>query len=210
MNRRFFGKIEVAFDAVYLLTALVIGVRALFEAKFLLASMALVLALGDAFHLIPRMLSALGRGGLERALGFGKLAASVTMTIFYVLLWHRGAPHSPFPPVWTTAVYTLAAFRIGLSLFPENRWYDDAPSVGWAVARNAPFLLQGLAVAALYYSIAPAVPEVRWVWLAVLLSFAFYLPVALFAHKNRRLGMLMLPKTIMYLWILFQIAGIPG
>jgi hypothetical protein len=210
MNRRFFGKIEVAFDAIYLLTALAVGVRALFEAKLLLAAMALVLALGDAFHLVPRMRAALGCGGLEVALGFGKLAASVTMTVFYVLLWHWGAPRSSFPPIWTTAVYMLAAFRVGLSMFPENRWYDDEPPVRWAVARNLPFLLEGLAVAALYYAIAPAVPGVKWVWLAVLLSFAFYLPVALFAHKNRRFGMLMLPKTVMYLWILFQIAGIPG
>lgn len=209
MNRRFFGGIEVAFDAIYLLTALAIGVRALFEAKFLLASMALVLALGDSFHLVPRMLSALGREGLDRALGFGKLAASVTMTAFYVLLWHWGAPKSAFLPVWTTAVYILAAFRIGLSMFPENRWYDEVSPVGWAIARNVPFLLQGLAVAALFYSIAPAVPGARWVWLAVLLSFAFYLPVALSAGRNRKLGMLMLPKTVMYLWILFQLAGIP-
>jgi len=209
MNRRFFGKIEVAFDAIYLLAALTIGARALLGGKALLGAMALVLALGDAFHLVPRMLAALGRGGLQRALGFGKLATSVTMTVFYVLLWHWGALRFS-PGGWTHAVHALAAVRVALCLFPQNRWPDDSPPVGWAVARNLPFLLQGIAVAALFYIIAPAVPGVGWVWLAVLLSFAFYLPVALFADRNRRLGMLMLPKTIMYLWILFQIAGIPG
>ena len=41
-------------------------------------------------------------------------------------------------------------------------------------------------------------------WLAGALSFAFYLPVALWAGKNRKLGMLMLPKTCMYIWMLLM------
>ena len=52
--------------------------------------MAVVLGAGDSFHLIPRAL-ALCTTGLENytvPLGLGKWITSVTMTIFYVLLYY--------------------------------------------------------------------------------------------------------------------------
>jgi len=39
-------------------------------------------------------------------------------------------------------------------------------------------------------------------WLAIILSFAFYLPVVIGAHKKPVFGVLMFPKTCMYLWML--------
>jgi hypothetical protein len=39
--------------------------------------------------------------------------------------------------------------------------------------------------------------------LAVVLSFAFYIPVVLWAQVNMLIGMLMIPKTLAYLWIVF-------
>ena len=61
------------------------------ERQFLLFGiMAVILGLGDSFHLIPRA-AALCTTGLESytfQLGLGKLITSVTMTVFYVLLYH--------------------------------------------------------------------------------------------------------------------------
>lgn len=37
---------------------------------------------------------------------------------------------------------------------------------------------------------------------AVLLSFGFYLPVVLWSNRQPKVGMLMLPKTCCYLWLL--------
>ena len=47
-----------------------------------------------------------------------------------------------------------------------------------------------------------AAPGLSWMWLAILLSFAFYLPVVLWSNQNPKVGMLMLPKTCAYLWML--------
>lgn len=38
--------------------------------------------------------------------------------------------------------------------------------------------------------------------LAVLLSFAFYLPWVLLSHEVSIAGMLILPKTVMYIWMI--------
>ena len=39
-------------------------------------------------------------------------------------------------------------------------------------------------------------------WLAVTLSFLFYIPVVLFSQTMPMIGMLMLPKTCMYIWMI--------
>jgi drug/metabolite transporter superfamily protein YnfA len=212
--KRVFGWVEVIFDFAYLLTALILGILLLQsppgQPRWLSGIMALVLAGGDAFHLIPRMLAAItgGEKRLTKALGLGKLITSLTMTVFYVLLWHLGlmlvAPAGS--EFWTAIVYALALIRMVLCLFPQNRWLEEAPPVRWAVYRNLPFLLMGVVVARLFAAHGSVIPALGGMWVAIALSFAFYLPVALFSGRNRKLGMLMLPKTCAYLWILFMCA----
>ncbi|MEG1292482.1 MAG: hypothetical protein RSD28_09320, partial [Lachnospiraceae bacterium] len=51
-------------------------------------------------------------------------------------------------------------------------------------------------------------PQLRFMWIAILLSFAFYIPVVLGANKNPKLGMLMLPKTMAYVWIICMGLGL--
>ena len=40
----------------------------------------------------------------------------------------------------------------------------------------------------------------RHMWLTIVLSFAFYIPVVLFADTYPLIGMLMIPKTCAYVW----------
>ncbi len=41
----------------------------------------------------------------------------------------------------------------------------------------------------------------RWMWLAILLNYAFYIPVVIWSRSNRGIGVLMIPKTISYVWM---------
>ncbi|MEG2394096.1 MAG: hypothetical protein RSC36_03605 [Ruthenibacterium sp.] len=209
--KRVFGTVEAIFDGLYLMIAAAIGVFLLAAAqgsaaRIIAGSMALVLACGDAFHLVPRICVILTgqEEGLRAALGRGKQITSVTMTVFYLMLWHVGlfvfAPSGSAP--YTVAVYLLAAVRIVLCLMPQNKWQDRYPPVSWGVFRNLPFFMQGAAVAALFGVYGGRVPGMSLMWLAIALSFAFYLPVVLWANRNAKVGMLMLPKTCAYVWML--------
>ena len=44
----------------------------------------------------------------------------------------------------------------------------------------------------------------RYIPLAVFLSFGFYLPVVLFSGIAPMVGMLMIPKTLAYVWIVLM------
>ena len=119
---------ESAFDIIYLLFAVVIGVSILRRRKdrigTLMGSAVLILGLGDAFHLIPRVINYFGSGDYTAWLGFGKLVTSITMTVFYLLLyrlWLR-AYGEPENKKLTLAVYALTAVRVLLCLLPQNRW----------------------------------------------------------------------------------------
>lgn len=201
---------ETLFDAAYLIGVTFLGISILKKSKGgdlrLFGLLCLTLVFGDAFHLVPRMIglnSAAGLEGCAAALGIGKMITSVTMTLFYVMLYVFLKRHSGAKPgrVCDIAVGLLAAVRIALCAFPQNRWTSiDAP-LSWGIYRNIPFALLGLLMVVLLYRYARQDRFFRWAWLAVTLSFAFYIPVVLWADVNPLIGMLMLPKTCCYVWL---------
>ena len=83
---------ESTFDVLYLLFAILCGVMILHRTKDragkFMGAAALTLGLGDAFHLIPRILNYFVDADFTAALGIGKLVTSVTMTVFYVLMYY--------------------------------------------------------------------------------------------------------------------------
>ena len=203
--------VETVFDAVYLISVIAIGILMIVKSKEnreyrLFGIMAVVLGAGDSFHLVPRAV-ALCTTGLENftvPLGMGKFITSITMTIFYIILYY----------VWriryqvegrkniTIAVYVLSLLRIILCLFPQNKWLSASAPISWGIYRNIPFALLGLLIIVLFYKSAKETSdtEFRYMWLTIVLSFGFYIPVVLWADAVPMIGMLMIPKTCAYVW----------
>ena len=106
----------------------------------------------------------------------------------------------------TGAVYALAAARIGLCLFPQNAWLSANPPLSWSIWRNVPFALLGALVIVVFLRGARQAGDRAfcWMWLAIVLSFAFYIPVVLWADVVPLVGMLMIPKTCAYVWVVWM------
>lgn len=174
---------ETLFDIVYLVTVVILGIRMIRGSRgrkqyLLFGIMAVVLGCGDAFHLVPRAI-ALCTTGLENyttALVVGKLITSVTMTLFYVLLYYvwRCRYQISGQQGITAAVWVLAIVRVLLCFMPQNEWTSAAEK------QDRVF---------------------RFLWIAVVVSFACYIPVVLFAETVPAAGMLMIPKTCAYVWV---------
>ena len=126
------------------------------------------------------------------------------MTIFYVLLYYvwRQRYHIQGKNLLTASVYGLAALRIVLCLMPQNQWLSANPPLSWGIYRNIPFALLGLVIIVLFYRSAREHQDAafRWMWLTIVLSFGFYIPVVLWADTIPLMGMLMIPKTCAYVW----------
>lgn len=204
---------ETLFDAAYLVTVVTLGCIMVKSAQDretkLFGWMAVILCCGDAFHLVPRAwaLCTDGLAAHAAALGAGKFITSITMTIFYVILYHIGKRrYGLHIRALTGAVYALAAARIGLCLFPQNAWLSANPPLSWGIWRNVPFALLGALVIVVFLRGARQAGDraFRWMWLAIVLSFAFYIPVVLWADVVPLVGMLMIPKTCAYVWVVWM------
>ena len=203
---------ESIFDVLYLAFAVVIGIYLIKKGGkgSLVRSfgiMALVLGAGDSFHLVPRAIS-LWTTGLEAnaaALGIGKLITSITMTIFYLILyyiWRERYQIIGRKPL-SIAMWGLTIARIALCAFPQNQWLSYQQPLLWGILRNIPFAIMGILLIVLFAQEAKRAGDrvFRHMWLAITLSFAFYIPVVLFAEKIPMIGMLMIPKTLAYVWV---------
>ena len=109
--------VETLFDTVYLFSVITIGILMIRKSKgnrqfTMFGIMAVLLGSGDSFHLVPRA-TALCTTGLENftvQLGLGKWITSITMTIFYVVLYHvwRERYQIKGYKATTAAIYGLA------------------------------------------------------------------------------------------------------
>lgn len=211
--KRVIGIAEATFDLIYLSFGVFVVFCMLFQENLLAAATGAVLIFGDSFHLVPRiaLIVTQKEASLHAWLGRGKQITSVTMTLFYFLLW-QWANQTLVPVfVWWTFVFdTLGLLRISLCFFPQNQWTAPQPSARWAIIRNIPFFMMGLMSVVRFFVQRNMADCAAWLWLIVALSFACYLPVVLFSRSHPKIGVLMLPKTCMYMLMLLILLFTPA
>lgn len=202
------GKImEAVFCVGYMITVVILGTKTVLAGNknknkeiLWFGIMSLILVFGDAFHLVPRVLVAINpTKDYHVALGMGTFITSITMTIFYLIMYFVYSMRYHYSnQILMGTMICLTVIRIALCLFPQNDWTGDSP-VLWGIYRNIPFVIIGAIMIVLYFKQRED-QSFRFMWLAITLSFLFYLPVVLFADVHPMIGMFMLPKTCMYIW----------
>ena len=210
---RMSDRMEAVFDAAYLLFDLIAGFvflsRAQGRALFVLYGiLTLTLCGGDAFHLVPRIIRAV-RGSsetIERALGTGLQVSSITMTVFYILLmyvWKATFPELQAPVAVEAMIWVSAIARIVICLLPQNHWHSEEGNPKLSILRNTVFAVTGIGVILLYaFSGNAGGLHMGRMVAAILLSFGCYLPVTLFSKTHPKVGLLMIPKTCAYMWVI--------
>ncbi len=163
---------------------------------------------GDAFHLVPRIIKAFhgDSPGVQWWTGLGLLVSSITMTIFYVLLfyvWKSIFTDLSYPATLLALTWASAVIRILLCLFPQNNWFRPEGNPKWGIYRNIPFAITGLCLVILFILSGNTGGYGLWqMSVAIIISFACYFPVVLLGKKKPAVGMLMMPKTIAYVWMI--------
>lgn len=204
---------EAVFDTCYLLFDLIAGI--LFFAfshgspLFLLYGvLTWTLCFGDAFHLVPRVLRAIKGSNekIERQLGIGLQISSITMTIFYILLlyiWKQTFYEMTAPVMLEILIWVSAAVRIVVCMLPQNNWCGEEGNCKLSVIRNAVFAVTGICVIVLYVMSGNTYGyHMTRMAAAIVVSFGCYLPVTLLSKKMPKIGMLMIPKTCAYIWMI--------
>jgi hypothetical protein len=210
--------VEVGFNVLYLLvvwgmTLLMSlrlrGVRAeRFREANLFRWAFFLLALGDTGHVGFRVI-AYALGGLAQnpwLVGVGALATAITVTFFYAMLLVIWRERFQGGYGWfEKLLFAMVPLRLVVMTFPQNQWASVEPPPFWGPFRNLFLIILGLGV--MYLLLRDALKQhdrlYRWVAVCIFFSYLFYTPVIFFARQLPLLGMLMIPKTIMYVAIQF-------
>ncbi|MCQ2534145.1 MAG: hypothetical protein MJ172_06225 [Clostridia bacterium] len=205
--------VEAVFDICYLLFDLIAGIIFLTKGSgnnlfILYGILTLTLCFGDAFHLVPRVIKGL-TGGNEKVtwfMNFGLQVSSITMTVFYILLlyiWKLTFPDLAAPLLVVLLIWITALIRIFICFLPQNNWYNGKGNMKLSLIRNGVFLLTGIGVMILYgISGNTNGYHMTRMIIAIIISFGCYLPVTILSKKKPMIGMLMMPKTCAYIWII--------
>lgn len=204
---------EAVFDTCYLLFDLIAGILFFVFSHgnplFLLYGiLTWTLCFGDAFHLVPRVLRAVKGSNekIERQLGIGLQISSITMTVFYILLlyiWKQTFYEMTAPVMLEILIWVSAAIRIVVCMLPQNNWCGEEGNLKLSVIRNAVFAVTGICVIVLYVMSGNTYGyHMTRMAAAIVLSFGCYLPVTLLSKKMPKIGMLMIPKTCAYIWMI--------
>ena len=142
--------------------------------------------------------------------GLGTLATAYTVTLFYMLLVYIWQSRYQQKASWFTNLLLAAGvFRLAFMALPANNWGSLLPPQPISLYRNLPLILQGLGIMGLilYSAYRSNDTPFKWIGWMIAVSYAFYLPVILYAHRFPLVGMLMIPKTCAYLvvaWIAYK------
>lgn len=204
---------EAVFDIGYLTFDLIAGIlffafsrgRILF---ILYGLLTLTLCGGDAFHLLPRVKRALkgSNDRIRKQLGIGLQVSSITMTVFYILLlyiWKYTFCELKAPAVLEIIIWVSALVRIIICLLPQNNWCGEQGNPKLSLLRNSVFAVTGIGVIILYAISGNTYGyHMNRMVAAIIISFGCYLPVTLLSRKMPKIGMLMIPKTCAYIWMI--------
>lgn len=197
---------ETIFDIIYLLfvftfAIILFGKRRKTPIAMLFGAMALFLGIGDAFHLIPRIISYWSTDDLYIQKGLGKMLTSLTMTVFYLILeMVRKIIKQERSNAYLVILVILGMVRMIICVFPQNGWfYETSSAYTFSIIRNIPFALMGGLTVYLWFKDFRSDKYFKYIWVLVALSFTFYFITVFGAPFVNWLGMMMIPKTICYM-----------
>ena len=168
----------------------------------------LTLCGGDAFHLVPRIIRAVcgSSDKIKKQLGIGLQISSITMTAFYIILmyiWKFRFPELKMPAIIEAIIWISAVVRIVICMFPQNNWCTDEGNMKLSIIRNAVFAVTGIGVIILYIISGNTYGyHMTRMVVAIIISFGCYLPVTLLSKSKPKVGLLMIPKTCAYMWVI--------
>lgn len=100
-------------------------------------------------------------------------------------------------------IWISAIIRIVVCFLPQNNWTSEEGNRKLSLIRNAVFAITGIGVI-LLYAISGNMYDLHMnrMVAAIIISFGCYIPVTLWSKKKPMIGLLMIPKTCAYMWVI--------
>lgn len=164
--------------------------------------MTLLLGLGDSFHLVPRIIANVMDNGFvvnSTSLFIGTRVSSITMSVFYLLFYFYVKKTKDLKNKGLDL--TMLGLFVARLVTVAMSFKSDA---NMDLISNLPFVIMGVIDIVLLFK-NRNLKAFKRLYIYVFFSFLFYIPVVLFKKAYPSIGMLMMPKTVMYVLIVLKL-----
>lgn len=206
--------IKSSFYVIFLLLSLVVGIRMLLNSKdnkivWIFGIILLLLGLGEGFHLVPRIIEIFTNDfeNIEEFIDSGRFIASISIVFVYLmLLWFGKAYYKEsISKKHDLILYVLAGISVIFSLL-----FKTTNDTYLILLRNIPMII--IATTIIFHfkkqSFINEDKSLRFLWLALLAGLIFTIGFELLSPSNSLFIILMMPKTLMYIWVILMGYGL--
>ena len=208
--------VEPYLYVVYLAMLLVIGLWIWHQngrGARVLSAAVFVFLTGEAFRLIPHIIWAIApRTEQPDALGTARLVSYLTTAGFFLLLelyrqQRVGRAATEKGRRLENTVFVLFGVAVAVCFVRFNEWMSGDSPWFWLILRNLILTAMGLLTIVLWAKAAREDREFRRLPLAVGLVFIFYLPAVLLEKVVPGMSVLMIPRTLAVIWLIWILRG---
>lgn len=165
-------------------------------------SVVLLLAIGESFHLVPRILEIFTSGAENYVdmIETGRFIASLSIVLVYILLYWFWKVYNEAS---TSSKLDIVLVILGMISLSLSVILQSSSETIFIFFRNLPMLVIG-AIVVFHTKKRNSKAEVqpfRFLWLALLLSLLFTIGFELLSIPYPFFIILMMPKTLMHIWL---------
>ncbi len=179
----------------------------------LLAGAVVVLLLGEAYRLVPRIVAAINpKAPLPGGEDIGRIVSHLATAGFFLMLeFYReqrcGKEETRTGRRLESAVFIIFGLIAAEGFVRFNGWMGGNGEYFWLTVRGLLLTAMGALTVRLWMNSAKEDPAVRHLPLATSLFFAFYLFPAILEQAIPEFSMLMIPRAAALLWIVWIFRG---
>lgn len=199
--------IKSSFYIIFLVLAFTFGIKLLLNSKgnklvMILGLSTLLLGIGEGFHIVPRILEIFANDidTYGQIIETGRFISSISIIVVYFLLfWFWRVYYKISDKRYLEIVLIVFGF-IGVTL---SVIFKDSTGYLMVIVRNIPLIVIAAIVIFGYkkQSVLTSDKGFKFMWIPLLLSVVFTLAFELLRFDFDFLIILMMPKTLMYIWV---------
>ena len=173
-----------------------------------------VLLAGEAFRLIPRIVTAITpKSPLPAGDGIGRIVSYFATAVFFLILevyrQQRAGKADSVKGRMESAIIALFFCILAVSFVRFNDWIDVDGGYFWLLVRGVLLAAMGMVEAILWAQTAGDTPALRRLPLAMGLVFVFWLPFTVLEPLMPEISTLMIFRTAALCWVVWIFRGTP-
>jgi len=202
--------IKSGFYIIFIIISCIAGIHMLIKSNgdkkvTIFGLMVLLLGVGESFHLVPRIFEIFSNSSKDYGamIETGRFIASLSIIfVYYILFWFCNVLCNTSP----TKKRNITLIILGILSIAVSILFWNTDDTLFVLLRNVPTIVIGLLVVVYFNGQTSSILNhpFKYLGLALILSLLFTIGFELLGQDYPFFIILMMPKTLMYIWIILM------